>query len=123
MWICMTVVVLSVVWSFGFMGIMGYKVSLIMSVIAPLVIVTGVPNCVFLINAYHYEYVHHRNRMKALQRVISRVGAAAFMTNAVSAVGFATFCLTSSDVLIEFGYVSTWGIMVLWILSMLLIPI
>lgn len=123
MWICMTVVILSVIWSFGFMGIMGYKVSLIMSVIAPLVIVTGVPNCVFLINAYHYEYVHHRNRMKALQRVISRVGAAAFMTNAVSAVGFATFCLTYSDVLIEFGWVSTWGIMVLWVLSMLLIPI
>ena len=123
MWICMAVVILSVLWSFGFMGIMGYKVSLIMSVIAPLVIVTGVPNCVFLINAYHYEYVHHRNRMKALQRVISRVGAAAFMTNAVSAVGFATFCLTYSDVLIEFGWVSTWGIMVLWVLSMLLIPI
>lgn len=123
MWICMLVVMLAVVWSFGFMGIMGYKVSLIMSVIAPLVIVTGVPNCVFLINAYHHEYMNHRNRAKALQRVISRVGAAAFMTNAVSAVGFFTFCLTSSDVLIEFGYVSTWGIMVLWVLSMLLIPI
>lgn len=123
MLICLLVVVLAVVWSFGFMGIMGYKVSLIMSVIAPLVIVTGVPNCVFLINAYHHEYVAHRNRAKALQRVISRVGAAAFMTNAVSAVGFGTFCLTYSDTLIEFGYVSTWGIMVLWVLSMLLIPI
>lgn len=123
MWICLGVVAVSVVWSFAAMELLGYKITLLQSVIAPLIIVTGVPNCVFLINAYHYEYVHHRNKVKALQRVISRVGAAAFMTNATTAVGFTTFCLTYSDTLKEFGWVATIGIMVLWALSMLLIPI
>ena len=123
MWICLGVVGVSVVWSFGAMGLLGYKVTLLMSVIAPLVIVTGVPNCVFLINAYHYEYVRHGNKMKALQRVISRIGAAAFLTNATTAVGFTTFCFTYSDALIEFGWIATIGIMVLWALSMLLIPV
>jgi predicted RND superfamily exporter protein len=123
MWICLGVVAVSVVWSFGCMELLDYKITLLQSVIAPLIIVTGVPNCVFLINAYHYEYVHHRNKVKALQRVISRVGAAAFMTNATTAVGFTTFCLTYSDTLKEFGWVATIGIMVLWALSMLLIPI
>jgi hypothetical protein len=87
MMICMAVVAISVVWSFGAMGFIGYHVTILMSVIAPLVIVTGVPNCVFLINAYHYEYVRHGNKVKALQRVISRIGAAAFLTNATTAVG------------------------------------
>jgi predicted RND superfamily exporter protein len=123
MWICLGVVGVSVVWSFGAMGLLGYKVTLLMSVIAPLVIVTGVPNCVFLINAYHYEYVRHGNKVKALQRVISRIGAAAFLTNATTAVGFTTFCFTYSDALIEFGWIATIGIMVLWALSMLLIPV
>ena len=123
MWICMGVVAVSVVWSFGAMGLLGYKVTILMSVIAPLVIVTGVPNCVFLINAYHYEYVRHGNKMKALQRVISRIGAAAFLTNATTAVGFTTFCFTYSDTLKEFGWIATIGIMVLWALSMLLIPV
>ena len=123
MWICLGVVAVSVVWSFGAMELLGYRITLLQSVIAPLIIVTGVPNCVFLINAYHYEFVHHRNKVKALQRVISRVGAAAFMTNATTAVGFTTFCLTYSDTLKEFGWVATIGIMVLWALSMLLIPI
>jgi predicted RND superfamily exporter protein len=122
-WISLGVVAMSVVWSFGFMHLMGYEITILQSVIAPLVIVTGVPNCVFLINAYHYEYVRHRNKVKALQRVISRVGAAAFLTNATTAVGFTTFCLTKSDTLIEFGWVATFGIMVLWLLSMLLIPV
>jgi uncharacterized protein len=123
MWICLGVVGLSVVWTFGAMALLDYKITILQSVIAPLVIVTGVPNCVFLINAYHYEYVRHGNQMKALQRVISHIGAAAFMTNATTAVGFTTFCLTSSSTLQEFGWVATIGIMVLWALSMLLIPI
>lgn len=123
MWICLGVVGISVVWSFGAMALLDYKITILQSVIAPLVIVTGVPNCVFLINAYHYEFVRHGNKMKSLQRVISRIGAAAFMTNATTAVGFTTFCVTSSDTLKEFGWVATIGIMVLWALSMLLIPI
>ncbi|MBL8003260.1 MAG: MMPL family transporter [Flavobacteriales bacterium] len=123
MWICLGVVAVSVVWTFGCMELLGYRITLLQSVIAPLIIVTGVPNCVFLINAYHYEYVHHRNKVKALQRVISRVGAAAFMTNATTAVGFTTFCVTYSDALVEFGWTATIGIMVLWALSMLLIPV
>lgn len=123
MWLCLGVVGLSVVWTFGFLAILDYKITILQSVIPPLVIVTGVPNCVFLINAYHYEYVRHGNKMKSLQRVISRIGAAAFMTNATTAVGFTTFCITSSATLIEFGWVATIGIMVLWALSMLLIPI
>lgn len=123
MWVCVLVVAISVVWSFGILGLLDYRITLIMSVISPLVIVTGVPNCVFLINSYQLEYLKHGNRMKALQRVITRVGAAAFMTNATTAVGFATFMVTYSDSLREFGLVATAGIMVLWALSMVLIPV
>ncbi|HEY0976101.1 MAG TPA: MMPL family transporter [Flavobacteriales bacterium] len=121
--ICMGVVAVSVIWVFGCMAMLGYGITVLQAVIGPLIIVTGVPNCVFLINAYHYEYVAHRNKIKSLQRVISRIGAAAFMTNATTAVGFTTFCVTYSSALQEFGWTATIGIMVLWALSMLLIPI
>ncbi|HMC96670.1 MAG TPA: MMPL family transporter, partial [Flavobacteriales bacterium] len=88
-WVCMAVVIIAVIWAFGFIGLLDFKISLLMSVIPPLVIVTGVPNCVFLINNYHYEYARHGNKVKALSRMISRVGVAAFMTNATKAAGFA----------------------------------
>ncbi|MCB0813365.1 MAG: MMPL family transporter, partial [Flavobacteriales bacterium] len=86
-------------------------------------IVIGVPNCVFLINKYHHEYVRHGNQIKALQRVIARVGTAAFMTNATTAMGFATFMVTYSDVLREFGLIASLNIMSLYVLAILLIPI
>ncbi|MBS1945053.1 MAG: MMPL family transporter, partial [Bacteroidetes bacterium] len=123
MLICLGVVLLTVVWAFGSMALLGFGITLLQSVIAPLIIVVGVPNCVFLINAYHHEYVRHGNKMKALQRMISRVGAACFITNATKAAGFVAFCITYSDALIEFGLVATIGIMVLWALSLTLIPI
>ncbi len=121
--ICLGIVATSVVWAFGSMAMLGYGITILQSVIAPLIIVVGVPNCIFLVNAYHHEYVHHGNKMKSLQRMISRVGAASFMTNATTAVGFATFSVTYSDALKQFGLIATIGIMVLWALSLLLVPI
>jgi predicted RND superfamily exporter protein len=121
--ICMGVVAISVVWAFGCMALLGFGVTILQSVIAPLIVVVGVPNCVFLVNAYHHEYVRHGNKMKSLQRMISRVGAACFITNATKAAGFAAFCITYSDTLKEFGLIATIGIMALWVFGLTLVPI
>lgn len=67
MLICLAVVLMSVVWAFGCMGLFGFGVTVLMSVIAPLLIVVGVPNCVFfLVNAYHHEYAHHGNKAEGV---------------------------------------------------------
>jgi len=123
MGICMGVVAISVVWAFGSMALLGFGITILQSVIAPLIIVVGVPNCVFLVNAYHHEFVRHGNKMKSLQRMISRVGAACFITNATKAAGFAAFCVTYSDALKQFGLVATIGIMSLWLFGLTLVPI
>lgn len=123
MLICLGVVAISVVWAFGSMGLLGYQITILQSVIAPLLVVVGVPNCVFLINAYHHEYVRHGNKMKALQRMISRVGAACFITNATKAAGFAAFIITYSDTLKQFGLIATIGIMATFALGLTLVPI
>ncbi len=123
MLICLGVVAVGVVWAFGSMGLLGFQITILQSVIAPLLIVVGVPNCVFLVNAYHHDYVQHHNKIKALQRMISRVGAACFITNATKAAGFAAFCITYSDVLKQFGLVATIGIMSIFVLGLTLVPI
>ena len=123
MLICLGVVAISVVWAFGSMALLGYGITILQSVIAPLLVVVGVPNCVFLVNAYHHDYVHHGNKIKALQRMISRVGSASFITNATKAAGFAAFCITYSDMLKQFGLIATIGIMVTFALGLTLVPI
>lgn len=122
MLISLLVVVIGVIWSVGLIGIFGFKLSALMGLIPPLIIVIGVPNCVFLLNKYHSEYRKHGNQIKALNRVIHKVGNATFMTNATTAMGFATFIFTQSAMLKEFGIIASINILSVFLLSLIIIP-
>jgi predicted RND superfamily exporter protein len=121
--ISMIVVMIGVMWSFGLMGLLGYEITVLTALVPTLVIVIGIPNCIFFINKYHQEYHKHSNKAKALQRVITKTGTATLMTNITTAVGFATFIATNNVLLREFGVVTTINILAIYLLSLLLIPI
>lgn len=117
------IMIISVIWALGLMGLSGYKITMLTSIIPPLVIVIAVENCIFILNKYHYEYTHHRNQAKALSRVISRIGAANLLTNAATATGFAAFTITNNKLLVEFGLIAAISIMVIFALSLTMVPI
>jgi len=119
----MLIVAIGVIIAMGTMVWFGYEITIISGMIPPLVIVIGIPNCVYFLNKYQTEYRHHGNKIKALQRVISKTGKAALMTNLTTAVGFGTFILTHSKMLVEFGIVTSINVMVVYVLSLTLIPI
>jgi hypothetical protein len=115
------VVFVSVIWALGSIALFGYKLSIMMALIPPLLIVIGVPNCVFLLTRYHQEYVRTNMKTKALYIMIRRIGSVTFLTNLTTAVGFVTF--TSSEKLAQFGIISSINIMVVFVLSLCIIPI
>lgn len=121
--ISMCVVIIGVMWTFGILGFLEYEITVLTALIPPLIIVIGVPNCIFLINKYQHEFNKHGNKVKALQRVITKVGNATLMTNTTTAAGFATFIITQSKLLIEFGTVASLSIMAIFIICLLVIPI
>ena len=121
--ISMFVVVIGVMWTFGILGFLEYEITVLTALIPPLIIVIGVPNCIFLINKYQHEVNKHGNKAKSLQRVITKVGNATLMTNTTTASGFATFVITQSKLLTEFGTVASLSIMAIFILCLLIIPI
>ncbi len=121
--ISMITVIIGVMWAFGFLGLLHYEITVLTAIIPPLIIVIGIPNCVFLINKYQQEIQKHGNQAKSLQRVITKVGNATLMTNLTTALGFATFILTDSTLLKEFGIVASLNIIAIFMLSLLIIPI
>ncbi|MFN5846560.1 MAG: efflux RND transporter permease subunit, partial [Flavobacteriia bacterium] len=121
--ICMTVVGICVIQALGTIGILGYSLSIMMALIPPLMIVIGIPNCIYLYNKYHQELAAHGNKMKALNRVVSKTGIAMFLTNVTTALGFVTFLFTNSEKFYEFGMISTINIMMCYVVSLCLIPI
>ncbi|WP_394907532.1 RND family transporter [uncultured Mesonia sp.] len=121
--ISMLTVIIGVMWAFGVLGLLHYEITVLTAIIPPLIIVIGIPNCIFLINKYQQEIKKHGNQAKSLQRVIAKVGNATLMTNVTTASGFATFIITESTLLKEFGIVASINIVAIFILSLLIIPI
>ena len=121
--ISMIIVLIGVAWSLGTLGWMGYEITVLTALIPPLIIVIGIPNCIFLINKYQQEVAKHGNQVKSLQQVIVKIGNATLMTNLTTASGFATFILTDSKLLKEFGIIASINVIGIFILSLLLIPI
>ena len=121
--ISMFTVCIGVMWAFGVIGLMHYEITILTALIPPLIIVIGIPNCIFLINKYQQEIKKHGNQAKSLQRVITKVGNATLMTNLTTASGFATFILTDSQLLREFGIVASINIIAIFVLSLLIIPV
>jgi predicted RND superfamily exporter protein len=121
--ISLVVVIIGVMWSFGILATLGFEITVLTALVPTLVIVIGIPNCIFFINKYHQEYHKHANKAKALQRVITKTGTATLLTNITTAVGFATFIATNNVLLREFGIVTTINILAIYLLSLLLIPI
>jgi len=121
--ICLLVVGIAVIWAMGSIGFIGWRLSYLMALIPPLMIVIGIPNCVFLMTKFHQEVRTHGNKFRALSHVIQKIGTATFLTNFTTALGFLTFIFTNSEKLIEFGLAASMNILLVFLLSICILPI
>jgi predicted RND superfamily exporter protein len=129
------VVILGVIWCVGLIHLLGYKISLLTALIPSLVVVIGVPNCIYFINKYHTNYLRYTSttlsenaqdpstplRM-ALVDMVSKMGVVTLFCNITAAIGFAVFALTKSAILKEFGVVAGISIMIIFVISFILLP-
>jgi uncharacterized protein len=126
--ISMSVVVIGVIWTVAMIYLCGYKITLLTALIPSLVVVIGIPNCIYFINKYHTSYLssHETNekdrKEKALIDMVSKMGVVTLFCNITAAIGFAVFALTKSAVLKEFGVVSGVSIMFIFVISFVLLP-
>ena len=116
------VVLMGVVWCLGTIVIFGYKITLLTALIPVLVVVIGIPNCIYFLNKYHTTYREIPNKEKALITMVGRMGIVTLFCNIAAAIGFAVFAFTRSALLQEFGVVAGINIMALFLISLLFIP-
>lgn len=115
-------VAIGVIFSFGTLTLLGYKITILTGMIPPLVVVVGIPNCIYFLNKYHIEYGIEEAKIPALENMISKMGIVTLFTNLTTAIGFGVFFFTKSVILKEFGLVAGLNIMGLFFTSIILIP-
>ena len=118
----LAVVLMGVIWSLGTMVLLGQKITLLTALIPPLIVVIGIPNCIYFLNKYHTSYRETNNKDKALVQMVGRMGVVTLFCNITAAIGFFVFALTKSPLLKEFGWVSGLNIMILFFISLFFIP-
>jgi hypothetical protein len=118
----MIVVAIGVIWSVGTIVLMGYKITLLTGLIPSLIVVIGIPNCVYFLSKYHTEYAKDANKTRALVHMIQRMGIVTLFTNLTAAIGFGVFCFTNSAILREFGVVAGLNIMFIFLISFIFLP-
>ncbi len=139
MLLSLLVVIFGVIWSIGILYLCGYKISLLTALIPSLVVVIGIPNCIYFINKYHTSYLRRIStpldapgadpstslptiKNDSLVEMVSKMGVVTLFCNITAAIGFAVFALTKSAVLKEFGVVAGISIMVIFFISFILLP-
>ncbi|RFM29897.1 efflux RND transporter permease subunit [Deminuibacter soli] len=118
----LAVVCIGVVWSIGTMVLLGYKITLLTTLIPPLVVVIGVPNCIYFLNKYHTSYKDTGDKNAALITMVGRMGVVTLFCNIAAAIGLGVFALTKSNLLSEFGVIAGLNIMLLFVISLIFIP-
>lgn len=122
MWLSLTVVILGVIWSFATIEMLGYKISILNALIPPLIVVIGIPNCIYFLNKFHTAYNETGDKKKSLVMMVERMGVVTLFCNLAAAIGFAVFALTQSQILKEFGIVAGINIIALFFISLIFIP-
>jgi uncharacterized protein len=122
MWLSLSVVMMGVIWSFATIQMFGYKISVLNALIPPLIIVIGIPNCIYFLNKYHTAYNETGDKKKSLVAMVKRMGIVTLFCNLAAAIGFAVFAFTQSQILKEFGKVAGINIIALFFISLIFIP-
>jgi predicted RND superfamily exporter protein len=122
MLLSLSVVILGVIWSLGVLQLCGYKINLLTALTPPLVVVIGIPNCIYFINKYHSSFIECGDKRRSLVDMVSKMGVVTLFCNISAAIGFAVFALTRSAILKEFGVVAGISIMLIFVISFILLP-
>lgn len=123
MLLSLSVVIIGVLWVLGTMHLLHYNITILTALIPPLIVVIGIPNCIYFLNKYHTAFNETGNKKEALVTMVGRMGIVTLFCNLAAAIGFAVFALTKSELLQEFGVVAGINIMALFFISLILIPV
>jgi len=111
-----------ILWCLGLLSLFDFKITILTGLIPPIIVVIGIPNSVYMLNKYHQEYDRHGDKIKALSRIIRKIGVVTLITNCTTAVGFLVLTLTDIIILKEFGLIAGINILATFVVSIIFIP-
>lgn len=121
-WVPITVVLLSIIWTLGTMSVTGKRIDLMLTILPTILFVVGVSDVVHVISRFFEGLRNGMPKLEALKVTFKEIGLATLLTSVTTAIGFLTLLTSSIRPLSEFGIYTAIGVFLAFILAYSLLP-
>ena len=119
----MILIFILIIWVMSTLAALRYELTILTVLLPSVLIIIAIPNCIYMINKYHQQFVKYRDKEKALTVTVQKIGMIMFISNMTTAVGFLVLLYTQIPPIMEFGIVAGLNILITFIISLIFIPI
>lgn len=115
-------VIITVIWTVGFMGYLNIKFSLVSTVLPSLLITIGIAYVIHVMSEYYHEKSAHGDPREALIDAVHHISLAVFVAAFTTVVGFASLIISKIPAIRDMGILAVFGVTVAFVLSLTFIP-
>ncbi len=116
------VVLMSVIWIMGIMGLTGKQLDFIMVLLPTIMFVVGMSDVVHIMTKYIEQLRLGFHKINAIKTTFREVGLATFLTSLTTSVGFLTLLTASIRPIQGFGLFTAIGVFIAFIVAFTLLP-
>lgn len=115
-------VIISVVWTMGFLVLAGKQVEIVTNVLPPLVLVIALADVVHILAHYQEELQGKKAKALALKDATAYVLVPCLLTSITTSIGFASLMVSSVRGVRDLGLLASFGVMAAFVVSITLVP-
>jgi predicted RND superfamily exporter protein len=116
------VVLISILWTLGFIRLLGNDLDLMLTVLPTIIFVVGMSDSVHVLTKYMQELRNGREKRDAIRYAFKSIRLATFLTAVTTSIGFLTLVLSNIKPISNFGIYTSVGIMLAYGLTYSLLP-
>lgn len=118
------VMVVTLIWTFGLMGLLGVPFSIVSSVIPVILFPIGVADAIHIIRTYtHLRALPTGSRNAALGETFAELSVPCLLTSITTFVGFSSFAVSDISWTSRFGVFTGIGVLFAFVFTMVLLPL
>jgi len=116
------IVMISIVWTLGFIKIIGKDLDLMLTVLPTIIFVVGMSDSVHVLTKYLQELRNGRDKRDAIRYAFKSIRLATFLTALTTSIGFLTLVFSNIRPISDFGIHTSVGIMLAYGLTYTMLP-
>lgn len=121
-WMPLTVVGVTVVWTLGTMMLFGHTLDFISNIIPTIILIIGISNVVHFLTHFLLELEEGISKTDAIKATIKKIGTATIFTSLTTIIGFLSLLFSNVKPLVNLGGFAALGLVYAFIITYTLFP-